>query len=382
MALVGDEFYPGVGGVASYTLELGRALAELGAEPVVITHAWPGHPPEEEVEGVKALRLEGFVIPGISRALSVRLGRELHRLIKFGGFDVVHGQDIFSTMALQSVYSARRCKLPSVLTCHSVHGFSGFWKFTYKPITLTMRKAARVIAVSSPTAEFCRALGVQPERIRVILNGCTPVGSPLNPRSVRRKFGMGDGPLIVSVLRLVKKKGPQYLIQALPKIKREVAQAKLAVVGEGREKPALKKLARELGVEDSVWFLGSLPRHEVLTLVAAADVFVLPSEVEACPLALLESIALGTPAVCTRVGGIPELIEDGLEGLVVPPADPQALAEAVVQVLKDGGLAERVRANELRAARGRLSWRRAAQQTLEVYEEALKHAKGSAYHRC
>ena len=381
IALVGDEFYPGIGGVASYTMGLGEALAKLGVDPVVITHAYPGHPNKEKFGKLEVIRLNGFIIPGAGRALSISLGKKLHEKLKFGDFDVVHGQDIFSSMALQSVYSARRCKLPSVLTCHSIHETSGFWKFVYKPIVITMRKAARVIAVSSAVRKFCEALGVSPKKMRVVLNGCNlSISTPKNPDSIRRKFGIGEGPLIVSVLRLIKRKGPQFLVQAFPRIRREITQAKLIIVGAGREGPALYQLAEELKVKDSVRFLGVLPHREVLELIAAADVFVLPSTIEACPLALLESMALGTPVVCTAVGGVPEVIKDGLNGLMVPPADPLALAEAVIQILKDDKVAARIRMNELKTVREGFSWERVAKQTLEVYEEASEeYAKSRVY---
>jgi len=378
IAMVGDEFYPAMGGAPTYTMGLGRALAKLGAEPIVLTHAHPGYPQEDEFDGLKVKRLRGSVIPKLDRAISAGLAKRLHESIKFGRFDVVHGQDIYSPMALQSVYSARRRKLPSLLTCHSIHETTGLWKLVYQPLVFTMDRADRVIAVSNATGRFCRALGVSDHKIVVIHNGIdlSKLNSIASKASIRARLGIGSKPLIVTAIRLVKRKGPGNLVAAFSKVLKSKPEVKLAIAGKGPEYANLRAMIKKLGVENSVFMLGFLPHEQVLELMAAADVFVLPSMIEACPFALLEAMAAGAPAICTRAGGIQEIIEDGVNGLMVPLASDDALANAILRILNDRKLAKRLRTNGSTTVREKFSWERTAKQTLALYEAVgEEHAK-------
>ena len=119
VALVGDEYYPDIGGVSHYSFELSLQLVKLGIEAVVITHAHPGQPEEEEIAGVKIKRLKGWVLKDPHRVASPLIFRHCHRYIWDGKFDVVHGLDIYSSMALIVTVFAHRHRIPFVLTCHT-----------------------------------------------------------------------------------------------------------------------------------------------------------------------------------------------------------------------------------------------------------------------
>jgi len=378
IAMVGDEFCPAVGGTPAYTMGLGKALAKLGAEPIVLTHAHPGYPKEEEFDGLKVKRLKGFVAPRLDRAISAGLVKRLHESIKFGGFDLVHGQDIYSPMALQSVYSARRRRIPTVLTCHSIHETTGLWKLIYQPFVFTMNRADRVIAVSNATREFCRALGVLDYKIVAIPNGIdiSKLNSIVDGASVRARLGIESEPLVVTAIRLVKRKGPKNLVTAFSKVFRVMPEAKLAIAGKGPEYANLQAIIKKLGIENSVLMLGFLPHEQVLELMAAADVFVLPSMIEACPFALLEAMAVGAPVICTLAGGTPEIVENGVNGLMVPSANDDVLADAILNVLNNHKLAKRLRTKGSTIVRKKFTWDRTAKRTLAVFEAVIEeHAK-------
>jgi len=382
IAMVSDEFYPAMGGAPTYTMGLGKALAKLGAEPIVLTHAHLGYPREEEFDGLKVKRLKGFVIQKLDRAISAGLAKHLHEFIKFGKFDVIHGQDIYSPMALHSVYSARRRKLPSLLTCHSIHETTGLWKLAYQPLAFTMNHADRVIAVSNATGRFCRALGVLGHKIVVIPNGADipKLSSIASRASVRARLGIKSEPLIVTAIRLVKRKGPENLVAAFSRVLKSMPEAKLAIAGKGPEYTNLRMMIMKLGIENSVFMLGFLPHERVLDLMAAADVFVLPSMVEACPFALLEAMAVGVPAICTRTGGTPEIVENGVNGLMVPPANDGALADAILKILNNHKLAEQLRKNGSSTVSKKFTWERTAKQTLALYEAVSEeHAKRGSH---
>jgi len=371
VAMVCDEFYPDIGGGSLYATGLSAALAKLGAEPIVITHTHAGQPEEGEFEGVKVKRLKGFVMPRLDRAISAGLARRLHESIKFGNFNVVHGQDIYSPMALLSIHSARKRKIPSVLTCHSVHKSEGIWRLIYRPIISAMNRANRVIAVSGAAKGFCVALGVPDDKIEVIPNGVdlSIFNTDVDGSAMRTKLGLKNEPLIATAIRLVKRKGPGHLVNAFSKVLKAIPNAKLAIAGGGTEAANLRTQIKKLGVERSVFMLGRLPREQVAELMAAANVFVLPSMFESFGLVLLEAMAVGTPVVCTRTQGALEVLEDGEEGLVVPLADVDALAEAIARVLNDRQLAARLRTNGLKKVRERFSWEETAKRTLALYEK-------------
>lgn len=370
IALTADEFYPAIGGSPTSTMELSTALAKLGAEPVVITHAYPSQPSEEQIDGVKVMRLNGFVIPRLNRGVSVGLICRLHRCIKHGNFDIVHGQDLYSLMSLMSVHSARKCGIPSVVTCRSVHESSGLWKLVYQPIIFTLRRADRVITVSEAAAKFCHDLGVPSEKTVVILNGIdlTKFDPSVDGSPVRKRLGIEDEPIVATAIRLVKRKGPGHLVASFARVIKSVPSAKLVIAGWGPEEKNLRAQIQELGLEEAVFMTGPLSREKVAELMAAANVFVLPSVVEAFGRAAVEAAAVGTPVVVPRAGGMPEIIKDGFNGLLFRPGDEVGMANAILRVLTDKKLVERLRENGMRTAR-KLSLESTAKRTLSLYKE-------------
>lgn len=144
---------------------------------------------------------------------------------------------------------------------------------------------------------------------------------------------MSDGALILSVARLVWFKGLHNLIGALPDIARSHPDTRVLLVGDGELRAELEAQARDLGVSHMIVFAGE--RDDVPDLLRIADIFVLPSVSEGLPISLLEAMAARLPLVASRVGGIPELIEDGRTGRLVPPNDPAALGLAILSFLDD-----------------------------------------------
>lgn len=157
--------------------------------------------------------------------------------------------------------------------------------------------------------------------------------------TLREEYGLpADGPLVGVVARLEAEKGHPTLLDAWPHVRADVPDATLLVVGEGSRREALEAQAAALGIASSVVFTGR--RDDVPGVTAALDVAVLPSYREAQGLTILEAMALSRPVVASRVGGIPEMIEDGRTGLLVPPHDAGALATAITRLLRDHQLAD------------------------------------------
>ena len=157
--------------------------------------------------------------------------------------------------------------------------------------------------------------------------------------TLREEYGLPpEGPIVGVVARLEPEKGHPTLLEAWVQIAAAVSDASLLVIGEGSRHEALEAMAVDLGVADRVVFTGR--RDDVPAVTAALDVAVLPSYREALGLTILEAMALSRPIVASNVGGIPEMVEDGITGLLVPPHDADALAAAVIRLLRDHPLAD------------------------------------------
>jgi glycosyltransferase involved in cell wall biosynthesis len=174
------------------------------------------------------------------------------------------------------------------------------------------------------------------------------------------------------VARLEPEKGHRHLIAAMPAILDESPDAWLAIVGEGTEADALRAQAASLGIAGRVVFTGR--RDDVTAITADLTIALLPSLREAQGISILEAMALRRPVVAAAVGGIPEVITDGLDGLLVPPAESAALAAAVVRLIRDRGLRERIGEAGYRTVADRFSIDAQVRRVEEVYDEELARA--------
>jgi glycosyltransferase involved in cell wall biosynthesis len=258
---------------------------------------------------------------------------ELHRVaaeIRNRGIEVVH-----THMSRAHFFGALLrwfAGVPSVATAHS-RRVQPHWMFN-----------DLVIAVSDATRRFeSRFNLVRPSRITTIHSFVDPGRLSCVPADARTKFrqglALGDKtPLFGTLGTILPRKGQLYLVRALPAILAAVPEARLVVIGETLDehrqyRAELERTAQQLGVSSRIIWAGYCPNaYEVLT---ALDVFVLASLEEDLPMVILEAMALGLPAVATAVGGIPECIVSGETGLLVPPANPEAMAAAVARLLTD-----------------------------------------------
>lgn len=190
--------------------------------------------------------------------------------------------------------------------------------------TAALRAATAVIVPSAYLAELARGWGL--ERVEVVPN---PAPAPAAVRPEKLSPGT-----VVFVGRLTRQKALDVALRAVA----AVPAARLLLVGDGPERESLERLAAELGLDGRVSFLGARSRDDALRLLAGAEAAVLSSEWENLPHAAVESLAVGTPVVATAVGGVPEVVRDGVNGLLVPPGSVSAFAAALGRLLTDGEL--------------------------------------------
>ncbi|MFP4057410.1 MAG: glycosyltransferase family 4 protein [Candidatus Brocadiia bacterium] len=202
-----------------------------------------------------------------------------------------------------------------------------------------------------------------PQRIRAIPNGVAiPPPDPSARERVRAELGLGDAPVLIVTSRLHPAKGHVHLLDALALLREQLGGVRLLAVGDGGERPALEERAERLGLGHSVLFTGF--RTDVVDLLRAADLFVLPSLLEGMPNTALEAMAVGLPVVASAVDGVPEVVVDGETGLLVSPGDPHLLRDTIGRLLTEPQLAARMG----RAGRERVRRHFALDRTLAAAE--------------
>jgi glycosyltransferase involved in cell wall biosynthesis len=204
---------------------------------------------------------------------------------------------------------------------------------------LCTRLAHAVVAVSDHTARhLIEVEHAPPSKIHVVLNGIdfdrVRASGPDTRSRLRAEFAVDGAYLLLIAARLHPEKGYEYLFRALPQVRKGVEKPVcLLVAGAGPFEAVYRQQVAALGCQEMVRFLGF--RNDVPDLMTAADLVLLPSVAEAFGLVAAEALYLGAPVVATRVGGIPEIVRDGIDGVLVPPADSGALADAIVELLSD-----------------------------------------------
>ena len=292
--------------------------------------------------------------------------------------------------ALWRLYRLLRCERPAILHTHLFHAnipgrilgrLAGVPVVICTEHTMAMESpwryrlnrwtdglADRIVAVSANVRNFCRThIGLPEEKLVLIPNGVELPELPLpSPQETRAALGLPpEGLLLGTVSRLDPAKGIEVLLEALP----QVEDAALVVIGDGPQRAALESLAARLGLSARVYWAGFQP--DVTRWLLAFDLFVQPSHYEGLPTTVLEAMAAGLPVVATAVGGTPEVVVDGVTGLLVPPRDSAALAQAIAALLRDPELRGRMgKAGRERVAQ-HFSVERMVRKTERLYAELL-----------
>jgi glycosyltransferase involved in cell wall biosynthesis len=288
------------------------------------------------------------------------LGR-LRRAAVGGGFDIVHAHS-------PAPAAGARVALPGAV--RHVYTEHNVWE-SYHPATrwanaATLARNDHVFAVSDRVRRSLRRPDRRRPPIETLHHGVDlEVMGRLRPHGVRDELGIApDAPLVGMVGNFRADKGHRHLLGALPSLRRSIPELRVVLVGRGPEEARERRRAAALGVDEMVIFAGFRP--DAARIAGALDLFVLPSVHEGLPIALVEAMAQGVPAVCSSVGGVPEVVRHGEEGLLVPPGDVPALAGGIAFLLGHPEVRMRMGAGARQRAAG-FDIRRAVVRMEEVY---------------
>jgi glycosyltransferase involved in cell wall biosynthesis len=350
-----------VAGGQLVALQLAQALRGRGGDAIFV----------EPQRGPFDQRANGFSTHVVDVGRLHRVGgvRTLARLLRDERVDVLHTHTLAVANALGRL-AARRAELPVVSHLHIENHFRAATKPLLRAAdNRTARSSASLVAVSEDTKRAYEQQGY-PHRIEVVYNGVELDGAGAS--GLRAELGIpDDAPLVGEVGRLCDVKGQRELIEALT----QVPDARAVFVGAdleqgGAYEAALVRTAERLGVRDRVVFAGR--RENAASLLAEFDVFALPSWTEGLPLVVLEAMAQRRAVVATPVGGTPEVVVDGETGLLVPPRNPAALAEALRTLLADAELRRRMGDAGYERVRARFSAQAMTGRMLEIYDEVVR----------
>lgn len=331
-------FEPPDGGVAEHVLRLALALPAHGWEPAMVGPSASQIYPTLREAGIPVARLPLWAGFGHPRA-DLLAARSLNRVVRRGRFDLVH---LHSPKAGALGRVLPRGARNVVYTPH-LFGFEGPPGLR-RPVSRVLERALAprtdaIVCVSEAERQAALENRVAPAaKLRVIRSGAEcPTG--LAPDTELEAFA-ADYPLVACLTALREQKTVHVFLEAATLVLQRRPTARLAVVGDGPLKPDLEQRARELGIAEQVRFFAF--SHPSARQLASLDVYVLPSAWEAFPIAILEAMACGVPQIVTDVGGNSEAVVHGETGLVCPPNQPRALAEAIVTLLDNDGLRARM----------------------------------------
>jgi len=372
-------------GPGTHLQHLAQELANIGCDVHILTYGSKTN--EKDINNVKLhfLKPQFSRVPGQGFIFSLSSFRKINEICENNKIEVVHGQSP-SSFGYALLY---RRKLPYVVTLHGT-SFGEFSSYFSAPLqcvnaglvrdamftqpmwallaAIEYKKADRVIAVSEAVAkEAAEFYRLSAEKIAVIHNGVDlPNISDLSMDDQNTNH------TILCVGRLIWRKGLKYLIDAMPQILLRYPDTKLLLVGNGEQRTFLEKHVQNLGIEKSVQFLGYVSANMLFSLYNRACVYVQPSLYEPCALTILEAMSMGKPIVATGVGGIPELVTNGKEGLLVDPKNSFQLAEEIKNMFSNAPCRIEFARNARKKVEREFTWKAIAQKTLDLYEGVLE----------
>jgi len=332
---------------------------------------------------------------------SLRRAGPLEGLMRNAGADVVYF-DKKSTLDLGCALRLRRYILRNGITIVNAHNFSAsFWGriacIGLRDVGFVVTEHGRtgtppfkvilfnrlfaggidaIIAVGGETGEFLQTrYPYNAYKIRMVVNGIDiPTEPGWTKEKLQSEFGIpAQSPVVVNLAALTPVKDQGLLIKAIARVREKMPEIRLLLIGDGPMRDGLENLVDELNLADNVTFTGE--RIDGPRILAACDIFCLSSKVEGTPMAILEAMAYSCPIVATAVGGIPGIIRDGEEGLLVPHGDIEALSGALERILNNGGMARKLAVNASLRLASDFSAQEMTHRTEEVYGEMLSRMR-------
>lgn len=341
--MVNIDFLPLLGGAQMHTLRLGRYLSQHGVNVQVITRHHPGLPFKETIDGVSVYRTPIWHPSKVIASLSftyhaLRLLQSTRQ-----DYQIIHSHEMLSPMTI-GLAASQLGEARLVINPHRGGYLGDVYKLVNRrPITGKMRlrwaqrRGDAFVAISREIASELETAGIAKDKIWLI--PCTLDTQHFHPLKgperapLRSQLGMQDGFWVCYTGRLVAEKGLNVLLKAWETVIRCTPDTHLVIVGEGDQRSHLEDLTEIRGIKHRVRFTGAVA--DTVQYLQACDVYVQPSFTEGLPISVLEAMACGLPVIATGVGGVTDLLSNGINGIVIPPHDPDSLSDGLVELLSN-----------------------------------------------
>jgi glycosyltransferase involved in cell wall biosynthesis len=318
---------------------------------------------------LQSLDIPTHLVP-LERFFSPRWLFTVERIITNGRYDALHAHEF--AMNCHAAALSLTCRKPVIATVHGKNYYSDrlYRRLLYRWTS----RAGYMVAVSDDIKRFLtERVGARAKRISVIANGIDIQKHAANlnvRRAVRQELNVGEADILIGAVgNLYPVKGHIYLIQAAAKILADFPNAHFVIAGRGGEQLRLQDEIDRLGIAGRFRLLGF--REDVDQLLQAMDIFVMPSLSEGMPLSILEAMAAKKVIVASTVGGIPELIESGRNGVLIPPQNPDELASALMILSKNAGVRESIAANAYEEVCRKFAQSNCSEAYLKLYNQML-----------
>ncbi|MBI4744263.1 MAG: glycosyltransferase family 4 protein [Actinobacteria bacterium] len=372
--IITNVYLPLIGGVEFVVYHLSRILKNKNCEVSIITsRPKPNLPSVETVDGIKIYRTY-LGLPGNSLKSSAYFALSffpsfvrLIKIIRTEKPDIInlHFSD---SAALYILLLKKIFNLPIVVSVHG-NDIQKFPKesYIYRWLTVNLlRRADFVTACSKSLLED--AIKLEPS----IRDKSIPTGNGIDLSEFDLKdIYKTERPYIFSFGRLEHKKGFDVLINSFKIISKKFPDFDLIIAGDGAKKDELQNLINNLDLKKQVKLMGMLPRREILNLLNGCEVFVCPSRIEPFGIVNLEAMAAGKPVIASKVDGVPEVIEDGVNGILVEPENVNQLAESIINLLKNGDLRNRLSVNGRKIVEEKYSWEVVGERYFDLFKSIV-----------
>lgn len=355
-----------MGGAERITVALLPHIDRQRITPIVGVLSTEGESPlGEQLGEVQRLDLEA------KRLLDPAALRRLLRFIEAEQIDLIHAQLQYATIFAAIAKQVRG--VPMVVTRHLIADDEANWReaFRNKIERWTVKRyAAKMITVSDAAQHYYANLTeMPPQQFQTIYNGIdlSRFAASADKATLRASLGLPTDATIVCMVGVMRQgKGHTVLIEAA----KQLPDAYFILVGDGELRPELEAQASDLIAQNRLLFMGQ--RLDIPDILNASDIFVLPSDSEALPTVLIEAGAARLPVVATRVGGIPEIIQDGQTGIIIPPKNPATLADVLRGLISDSAKRESMGAGAYAHIQAHFTLEQQAAATMALYESVVK----------
>lgn len=380
-----ERFPPSIGGVENYVYNLSQELSSSGHDITVLSSDIISKSGNSIVRGGKSYeRLNNNLDvyrfrtypPGIYYASAYAIFPSLIQKILYIKPDIINVHSLLFPSDIAAL-TARILQIPYVVT---IHGFGSsnsgnIYRFLSHSYLCTLGRkslnsANRIITLSPNGVRYLQKLGIESRKIQIIPNGIDIERFQLNADSL--KFKKNSDNVILFVGSLTLQKGVHHLIRSMPMILREIPNARLIIVGpDYGYRKHLEDLAKDIGLISRVLFTGPLYGDELCAFYHLCDVFCLPSSREGLPTVILEAMACGKPIIASNVGGIPDIVENNISGILVDYGNEKKLARSIIKLLSNKSLLNNMGCRGIEIVKN-YSWTQIGKEIESVYQGVLK----------